>query len=56
VHLEDGLPSEAIGQANRHLAVEAAGPQQSGIEHVGTVGGSHHDHLVTILEPVHLDE
>ena len=44
------------GTADDHAAVEAAGAQQRGIEHVGTVGGGDEDDAFVRLEAVHLDE
>ena len=38
------------------MAVEAAGPQQGRIEHVGPVGGGHDDHRLGLREAVHLAE
>ncbi|MGY3407131.1 hypothetical protein ACVWZV_003244 [Bradyrhizobium sp. GM5.1] len=38
------------------LTVEAAGTQQRGIEHVGTVGRGDQDHALVGLEAVHLDQ
>ena len=38
------------------LAVEAAGAQQRGIEHVGAVGGGDQDDAFVRLEAVHLDQ
>ena len=40
VHLQDQLPSESVGRLDGDTTVEAAGPQQRRVEHVGTVGGS----------------
>src|SRR5690606_21892987 len=37
-------------------AVEAAGPQQRGIEHVRAVGGGDDDDTLVALEAVHLDQ
>src|SRR5690606_23396144 len=39
-----------------HLPVEAAGPQQSRIEHVGPVRGRNHDHVRLRIETGHFDE
>ena len=56
MHLEDALAAAHVGQADHHAAVESAGPQQGGIEHIGAVGGGDEDHAVVRLEAVHLDE
>ena len=45
-----------VGQAHHHAAVETAGTQQRGIEHVGPVGRRHQDHAVVGFKAVHLDE
>ena len=54
VHLENLLAAADIGQSDHHLAVEAAGAQQRGVQHVRTVGGGDDDNAVIDLEAVHL--
>ena len=44
------------GAADRHLAIEAARPQQRRIEDVGTVGRRDDDDALVRREAVHLDE
>ena len=44
------------GERHEDLPVEAAGTQQRGVEHVGTVGGGHHHDAFGGLEAVHLCE
>ena len=56
VDLEDVLAALAVGTVDDDLAVEAARPQQGGIEDVGPVGGGDQDDVVLHLEAVHLDE
>ena len=56
VDLQDLLAALDVGQVDDDLAVEAAGPQQRRVEHVGPVGGGDDDDLVVALEAVHLDE
>jgi hypothetical protein len=56
VHGEDELPSEAVGRLDGDAAVEAARPQQCGVEHVGAVGGANDDHAGRRIEAVHLSE
>jgi hypothetical protein len=56
VHLQNAEPSEHVGPVDHHAPVEAAGPQQCRIEHVGPVGGGDEDHAFVGLEAVHLDE
>ena len=52
------MPSRPLrsGRIDDDLAVEAARPQQRGIEHVGPVRRRDEDHAVVGLEAVHLDE
>ena len=38
MHFENTLTTAQIGSGHHHLPIKAAGPQQSGIEHVRTVG------------------
>ena len=56
MNLEHFLAPAHIGQTHNHAPVEAPGPQQRRIEHVGPVGGSHQDHAVVRLKAVHLHE
>ena len=54
--LEDLLAAADVGIGHHDLAVEAAGPQQRRIEHVGPVGRGDDDDAFVGLEPVHLDQ
>src|SRR5215469_2074697 len=56
VHAEDLFAALDVGASNDHAAVEAAGTEQRGIEHVGTVGGSDEDDALVRLEAVHFDQ
>ena len=56
VHAQDLLAALHVRPRHDDLAVEAAGPQQRGVEHVGPVGGRDQDHALVGLEAVHLDE
>ena len=56
VDLEDLAPAVLVGRGHRDPAVEAAGPQQRGVEHLGPVGRAEHDHGLVGLEAVHLRE
>ena len=56
VHLEDVAAALAVGPVDDDLAVEAAGAQQRRIEDVGPVRRRDQDHVVLLLEAVHLDE
>ena len=48
------LTTGGIRQVHRHLAVEAAGAQQGGVEHVHSVGGGNDDDIFVGRETVHL--
>ncbi len=54
--LEDALPALHVGARHDDAAIEPAGAQQRGIEHVGTVGRGDHDDAFVGLEAVHFDE
>ena len=51
--VETGL---ALWQVQHHLAVEAAGPGQCGIENIRAVGGGDHHHGLAGTEAIHLGE
>ena len=54
--LEDLLATDNVGVRHHYLAIETAGPQQCGVEHVGPIGRGDQDHPLVGLKPVHLDE
>ena len=56
VDLQDLLAPLHVGPRDHHLAVEAPGPQQRRVQHVGPVGGGDQDHALVGLEAVHLDQ
>ena len=56
VQLQDRLAAVDVGRVDDDLAVEAARPQQRGVEHVRAVGRTHHDDAELGAEAVHLDE
>ena len=56
VHLEDLDAPADVGVVQGDLAVEASGPQESGVQDVGPVGGSQDDDVGVGIEAVHLDE
>ena len=56
MHPQHGLAAGQVGAGHRDLAVEAARPQQGGIEDVGPVGGGDQDDALALTEAVHLDE
>ena len=53
---QDRLAADQIGRRDQHLAVEAAGPEECGVEILEPVRGAHHDHLGRLVEAVELDE
>ena len=53
---QDHLPALQIGPVHDHLAVEAAGPQQSGIEDLRPIGGGHDDDALARVEAVELGQ
>ncbi len=56
VNLEDLQPILQGGQLDGDATVEAAGPQQSGIQNIRAIGRRHHDHVLVGLETVQLGE
>ena len=56
VDLDDLFAPADVGEADHHLAVEPARPQERRVEHVRPVGGGDDDDAVVGLETVHLDE
>ena len=53
---EDAFAALDVGPVDDDAAIEAAGPQQRRIEHVGPVRGRDEDDALVRLESVHLDE
>ena len=56
MHLEDVLAADDVRIGDHHLAIEAAGPQQRRIEHVGPIGRRDQNDAFVGFEAVHLDE
>ena len=56
VDVQDRLAALGVGRVHRHVAVEAAGPQQGRVQNVGPVGGGDHDDARVGVEAVHLDQ
>ena len=56
VHAEHFFAPAHVGPAHNHAAVEAAGAQQRGIEHVGPVGGGDQNDAVVRFKTVHLHQ
>jgi hypothetical protein len=54
--LEDLDAALDVRHVDLHLAVEAAGAEQGGVQDVGAVGRRHHDDAGVALEAVHLGE
>ena len=56
VNAQDHLPTLQIGPVHDHLAVEAAGPEQRGIEDLRPIGGGHDDDALARVEAVELGQ
>ena len=56
VHPQNCLTAFQIRGGHAHLTVESTRTQQSGVKHVGTVGGGDDDEVGVVVETVHLDE
>ena len=56
VHLEEREAGLLVGPVDGDVAVEAARPQEGGVEHVGAVCGGEDDHRLRRTEAVHLAE
>src|SRR5205807_2406837 len=53
---ENLLASLEVGRAHRHLAIEAAGTKERGIQNIRPVGGRDDDDALVLGEAIHLDE
>ena len=56
VHLEDASPAFPVGRVHDDATVEPPGPEQGGVEDLGSVGGGQHDDALVAGEAVHLGE
>jgi hypothetical protein len=56
VYPEDREPGLAVRQLQGDVAIEAAGTEQSGIEHVRTVGRGEHDDRLVAFKAVQLGQ
>ena len=56
VQLQDLQARRLVGPVDEHVAIEAPGAQQRGIENLGAVGRRHQDHADARVEAVQLDE
>ena len=56
VDLQDLDPPLEVGQLHRDAPVKPAGPQQGGVQAVGTVGGGQHHHALGPVKAVHFGE
>src|SRR5215212_8913616 len=54
--LEDLLAAHLVREVHSNAPVEAPGPKERLVEHVGLVGGGKHDHALLAGEAVHLGE
>ncbi len=54
--LQNLFAAQHVGVGHHDLAVETAGTQQRGVEHVGAVGGRDQNHAFVGLEAVHFDQ
>src|SRR5215213_6368950 len=54
--IEDLLASHFVRQVHHHAPVEAPGPKECLVEHVGLVGGGQNDHALLAGETIHLGE
>ncbi len=56
MYLQDALASADIRAIHHHPAVETAGAEQSGVQHVRSVGRGHQNHALVRFEPVHFHQ
>ena len=56
MNAQNGLAALHVGTAHHHAPVEAAGPQQRGVQHVRAVGGGHQDHTLIRFKAVHFHQ
>eukprot|EP00964_Phaeocystis_antarctica_P121144 scaffold84837_cov55-Phaeocystis_antarctica.AAC.2 len=56
VHVQDLTAALDVGKIDRHAAIEAAGADEGGVEHVGAVGRGEHDDARVAVEAVHLGQ
>src|SRR5215208_4494773 len=56
VDLENRLAPHLVREVHHHAPVEAPGPQECLVEHVGLVGGGQHDHALLAGETIHLGQ
>ena len=56
VNFEDLFAPADVGSIDEDMAIKAAGPQERGVERLGTVRGRHDDDAVVGTEAVHFDE
>ncbi|EKD52410.1 MAG: hypothetical protein ACD_62C00034G0002 [uncultured bacterium] len=56
MNLEDRFAPQQIGSRHHNAAIETTWPEQSGIQHVGPVGGRNDDHPFVGFKTIHLDQ
>src|SRR5919199_1083669 len=54
VNFKDLLPSREVGPVHNYLPIKASGPEKSGVQYIGAVGGGEHDDTALGVEAVHL--
>ena len=56
MHPQNFFPAFNVRQIDRDLPIEATGPQQSGIKHIGAVRCRDNDDTFLSIEPIHLHQ
>ena len=56
VHAQDRFAAALVGLVDEHLAIETSGPQQRGVEDLGSVRRAHDDDAFARIEAVHFRE
>src|SRR5207247_10796656 len=54
--LQDGFATADVRKVYRDLAVKSTRTQQSGVEHIGTIGGRDDNDPFLSIEPIHFDQ
>ena len=56
VNFEDRLAPDLVRKIDHHAPIEASGPQERLVQHVGLIGRRQHDHALAAGETIHLGE
>lgn len=56
IHLQYGFAASLLGQRHVQNLVEAARPQERGVNHVGAVGGCHYVDALAAIHSIHLGQ